>query len=142
MSDALCNPNDRSKQGFISSKESQASTEVWTQPRATSPGRHALYVCYQPAELATWGDLERKRMAYREQRLTTHWPAKNVVVAEATTTEEARRFIQIRSRARVRSTTAEPENRRLSLTAGCGTLAHEHTLWVNNPFVRHRVVLL
>lgn len=40
--------------------------------------RFVVYCCYQPRALATPTDLETKQDAYREYKVTTHWPAQNV----------------------------------------------------------------
>eukprot|EP00877_Chromochloris_zofingiensis_P007156 jgi/Chrzof1/2694/Cz11g25140.t1 len=47
---------------------------------ATADGiwRFVVYCCYQPRALATPTDLETKQDAYREYKVTTHWPAQNV----------------------------------------------------------------
>ncbi|KAK9792461.1 hypothetical protein WJX73_006649 [Symbiochloris irregularis] len=47
-------------------------------PEKTDQWRHVVYTCYQPASLATEQDLQRKEQAWREYRVTTHWPAQNV----------------------------------------------------------------
>ena len=44
----------------------------------TDKWRHVVYTCYQPRSLATEKDLALKREAYRDRRVTTHWPAMNV----------------------------------------------------------------
>mmetsp|Transcript_11426 Transcript_11426/g.34340 ORF Transcript_11426/g.34340 Transcript_11426/m.34340 type:complete len:460 (+) Transcript_11426:89-1468(+) len=60
--------------------------------------RHVLYTCYQPAALATEKDLDKKRQAYEQYLITTHWPAKNVTLGEPNTPEEEARFSMPRNR--------------------------------------------
>lgn len=38
--------------------------------------RAVSYVCYQPRSLSTPKQLEKKQKAFREMRMTSHWPAK------------------------------------------------------------------
>ena len=40
--------------------------------------RHVVYTCYQPASMASDQDLQQKQEAYKQFRLTTHWPALNI----------------------------------------------------------------
>lgn len=47
-------------------------------PRSTDRWRHVVYACYQPRALATEQDLDVKRTAWRDFRVTTHWPAQQV----------------------------------------------------------------
>ena len=47
-------------------------------PAATNSMRHVVYTCYQPASMADERDLQQKQQAYKQFRLTTHWPAKNI----------------------------------------------------------------
>ena len=47
-------------------------------PSKTERWRHVVYACYQPAALATPGDLMTKREAWDDYRVTTHWPAQHV----------------------------------------------------------------
>ena len=44
---------------------------------ATRPNlpRHVIYTCYQPRALATAANLRKKAEAYRNYRVTSHWPA-------------------------------------------------------------------
>lgn len=42
--------------------------------RAKSNFRCVAYLCYMPRSLATEKQLEKKRKAFEEQRMTTHWP--------------------------------------------------------------------
>lgn len=54
---------------LIGTHGSAGNTDKW---------RHVVYTCYQPRSLATEKDLALKREAYRDRRVTTHWPAMNV----------------------------------------------------------------
>lgn len=47
-------------------------------PANTNKWRHVVYCCYQPRSLATTADLQLKKQAWDEHRMTTHWPANNV----------------------------------------------------------------
>ena len=38
--------------------------------------RCVVYVCYQPRSLADEDDLALKQKAFKDRRMTTHWPAK------------------------------------------------------------------
>ena len=38
--------------------------------------RAVSYICYQPRSLSTPKQLEKKQKAFREMRMTSHWPAK------------------------------------------------------------------
>ena len=40
--------------------------------------RAVVYVCYQPRRLISAGNLEKKQKAFREYRMTTHWPSEVV----------------------------------------------------------------
>ncbi|KAK9807834.1 hypothetical protein WJX72_010581 [[Myrmecia] bisecta] len=47
-------------------------------PKDSNQWRHVVYCCYQDRSLATPRDLELKRLAWDEYRVTTHWPAMNI----------------------------------------------------------------
>ena len=49
-------------------------------PEVSSDFRHVVYTCFQPKAFATPEDLELKRTAYEDFRVTTHWPAYNVAL--------------------------------------------------------------
>ena len=49
-------------------------------PEVSSDFRHVVYTCFQPREFATAEDLDLKRIAYEQYRVTTHWPAYNVAL--------------------------------------------------------------
>ena len=38
--------------------------------------RAIIYTCYMPRQLATKKELEKRRKAFEEMRMTTHWPCK------------------------------------------------------------------
>lgn len=44
--------------------------------------RMAIYVCYVPRSFATKKDIEKKRKAFTERRMTSHWPAKPKLFAK------------------------------------------------------------
>lgn len=41
--------------------------------------RCVIYICMQPARLASKKDIEKKRQAFLNGRMTTHWPCKPVL---------------------------------------------------------------
>ena len=49
-------------------------------PEVSTDFRHVVYTCFQPKAFATPKDLELKRTAYEDFRVTTHWPAYNVAL--------------------------------------------------------------
>lgn len=49
-------------------------------PANTDKWRHVVYCCYQPKDMATTADLELKKQAWDELRITTHWPSNNVQI--------------------------------------------------------------
>ena len=44
--------------------------------RANPNFRAIIYTCYMPRQLATKKELEKRRKAFEEMRMTTHWPCK------------------------------------------------------------------
>jgi hypothetical protein len=50
--------------------------------RALPNFRCVVYLCYQPRSGATANELKKKRAAFENMRMTTHWPCKSKLFAE------------------------------------------------------------
>ena len=64
--------------------------------------RFVVYMCYQPAAMATAEDMALKRRAFEEHRVTTHWPAAGVCVPQEGS-RDRKDFKWERTRDRVRA---------------------------------------
>ena len=57
-------------------------------------------MCYQPVSMATPADLELKRRAFEDYRVTTHWPAAGVCMPQEGT-RDRKEFAWQRTREKV-----------------------------------------
>ena len=69
---------------------------------ASARCRFVVYMCYQPATMATPEDLALKRQAFDEHRVTTHWPAAGVCMPQEGS-RDRKDFRWERTRHRVRA---------------------------------------